>query len=151
MIPSPSFLHTTRAACVPHHLQWVSSTYNARFLQSRAQWVPCKRLTGRTGIPRQKLSHSGLIQPHRRNTATTAALALDQTSYRGGDCYKGILNYVLPRPESIWRNAMKIFPGWGERERVLVIADDDKEDNDDDDDDNDEEEKEEHHHARRRC
>ncbi|QYT02640.1 hypothetical protein H0G86_009633 [Trichoderma simmonsii] len=39
---------------------------------------------------------------------TPVTLAVDQTPYRGDGCYGDALDYLMPRPGSIWRSAMKI-------------------------------------------
>ncbi|KAL6691907.1 hypothetical protein J3F84DRAFT_385823 [Trichoderma pleuroticola] len=39
---------------------------------------------------------------------TPAALAIDETPYRGAGCYRDALDYLMPRSGSIWRSAMEI-------------------------------------------
>jgi hypothetical protein len=39
---------------------------------------------------------------------TTAALAIDMLQYRYNGSYNDMLDYLLPRPGSIWRSAMKV-------------------------------------------
>ncbi|KAK4070259.1 hypothetical protein Trihar35433_4726 [Trichoderma harzianum] len=39
---------------------------------------------------------------------TPVTLAVDQTRYTGDGCYGDALDYLMPRPGSIWRSAMKI-------------------------------------------
>ncbi|KKP03034.1 hypothetical protein THAR02_04860 [Trichoderma harzianum] len=50
---------------------------------------------------------------------TPVALAVDQTPYTGDGCYGDALDYLMPRPGSIWRSAMKITT---KEERRLVTA-----------------------------
>jgi hypothetical protein len=50
---------------------------------------------------------------------TTVPLAIDKSSCTGGGDYSGMLDFLMPRPQSIWRSAMKVSE---EAEKCIITA-----------------------------